>query len=82
MLKQLMQHCERYDLLPDFQSKYRSYYSIETSLKEMVNDILWGMQEQEITMVIILDLSTAFDTVDHDVLLVILESNLVFAKEL
>ena len=72
MLKQLMQHCERYNLLPDFQSAYRRNYSTETSLIKMVNDILWGMEKQEITMVIILDLSAAFDTVDHDVLLAIL----------
>ena len=74
MLKQLMQCCQRYNLLQDFQSIYRRNYSSETSLIMMVNDILWGMDKRRntVTMVIILDLSAAFYTVDHDVLLVIL----------
>ena len=46
----------------------------------MVNDILWGMEKQEITMVIILDLCAAFNTVDHDVLLSILEKQFGFCK--
>ena len=52
MLKQLMQHCKRYNLLPDFQSAYRRNYSTETSPIKMVNDILCGMEKQEITMVL------------------------------
>ena len=40
----------------------------------MTNDILWVMGEQHITMVIILDLSAAFDTVSHNILHKILES--------
>ena len=54
---------------------------METSLIKMVNDILWGMEKQEITMVIILDLSAAFDTVDKDVLLAILEEQFGFCKK-
>ena len=40
----------------------------------MANDILWAMEEQCITMMVILDLSAAFDMVDHDILLKILEN--------
>ena len=40
----------------------------------MTNDILWAMEDQCITMMVILDLSAAFDMVDHDILLKILES--------
>ena len=39
----------------------------------MMNDVLWGMERKEITAVIILDMSAAFVTVDHDLLLVILQ---------
>ena len=40
----------------------------------MMNDILWGMERKEITAVIILDMSVAFDTVDHNLLLTILQN--------
>ena len=41
----------------------------------MVSDILWGMENQEITTVVILDLSAAFNTVNHDVLLTVLKKH-------
>ena len=72
MLKQLLQHCEDNHLLPDFQSAYRANYSTETSLVKMVNDILWSMEQRHIMTVVFLDLSAAFDTVDHNILLSIL----------
>ena len=39
----------------------------------MVNDLLWGMERKEVKAVAILDLSTAFDTVDHKLLLEVLQ---------
>ena len=39
-----------------------------------MDDILWNMEEQKITAVVAIDLSVAFDTVDHDVLLDVLNS--------
>ena len=72
MLKQLLQHCEDNYLLPDFQSAYRANYSTETSLVKLVNDILWSMEQRQIMSVVLLDLSAAFNMVDQDILLSIL----------
>ena len=42
---------------------------------KLVDDILNGMESQEVTAILALDLSAAFDTVNHDLLLVILKSH-------
>ena len=39
---------------------------------KIVNDILWAMEHTNITILVIIDLSAAFDTVDHKVLLEVL----------
>ena len=39
---------------------------------KIVKDILWAMEHKNITILVIIDLSTAFDTVDHKVLLEVL----------
>ena len=75
MLKQLINHCNTNCLIPNFQSAYRENYSTETSLIRMCNDILWSMEKQEITMMVTLSLSAAFDTVDHDTLISILQED-------
>ena len=71
-LMQFDEHCREHHLLPDFQSDYRKGYSTETSLIKMTNDIFWSMERKEVTAVIVLDMSAAFDTIDHDLLLDIL----------
>ena len=75
-LDQFTQHYNSNSFLPDYQSAYRKYYSCETSLVKLVNNILWAMEKQLVTVVVILDLSAAFDTVDHDLLLEVLEKNM------
>ena len=75
MLQQLLDHCTQHNLIPDFQSAYLKNYSMETSLLKLTNDILWGFGSQNITSAVILDLSAAFDTIDHDILLTIFSNH-------
>ena len=74
MLLQISQHCDDYNLQPDYQSAYREHYSCETAILKVSNDILWGMEEQSITSLVALDLSVAFNTVNHNILLSILSN--------
>ena len=67
-LQQFNERCRTFHLLPDYQSAYRQYYSFETALIKIVNDILWHMEGQEVTAMACIDLSAAFDTVDHGTL--------------
>ena len=71
MLLQLSHHCNEYHLQPDYQSAYRENYC-KTVVLGISNDILWAMENQCITSLIAIDLSAAFDTVDHNILLSII----------
>ena len=68
-ISQLNIHCDYNNLIPDHQSAYKENYSCETALVKFVNDVLWSMECKEISVLICLDLSAAFDTVYHSVLL-------------
>ena len=72
-LQQFNKHCITNMLLPDYQSAYRKNYSTETSLIKLINDILKAMEKQEVTALTALDLSAAFDTVIHEILIGVLE---------
>ncbi len=56
-------------LYPKGQSAYRKCHSTETALLRVTNDIMMNMNRQNVTLLVLLDLSSAFDTVDHDILL-------------
>ena len=57
------------NLYDDHQSAYRSNHSVETLLSNVSNFILQEMDVGKITAMVLLDLSSAFDTVDHEILL-------------
>ena len=75
VINQLMGYCTINRLLPDNQSSYRKYHSTETALVKVHNDILTSMDRQEITFLILLDLSAAFDTINHSLMIDILEND-------
>lgn len=68
MADQLYSFMAENGLLPELQSAYRPGHSTETALLKVKNDLLLNMDGQRVTLLVLLDLSAAFDTVDHDVL--------------
>jgi len=60
-------------LFPPLQSAYRPRHSTETALIKIMNDALLAADQGMVTLVVLLDYSAAFDTVDHSIALGILE---------
>ena len=48
----------------------------ETALLKVQNDILMSMDNKEVTLLVLLDLSAAFDTIEHSILLNILQQEI------
>ena len=76
VLRRLNEHLEKNNLDIPQQSGYKSRHSTETLLVRVVNDLLIASTESKATVVLLLDLSAAFDTVDHCKLLNILRNEL------
>ena len=68
VVHQLWCHLDSNDLLPTHQSAYRAGHSTESALIKVQSDILMAMDQQKLTQLILIDLSAAFDTVDHNIL--------------
>ena len=73
---QLQDHMLNNNLFPKLQSAYRQHHSTETALFKVKNDILMSMDKGHVTLLVLLDLRSAFDTVDHRILLNRLQSSL------
>ena len=73
---QIQSHLAKNNLYPEFQSAYRKLHSAETGLVKVHNDILTNTNKQHVTLLVLLDLSAAFDTVDPSILLTRLRSKL------
>lgn len=65
------------NFLSPFQSGFRPGHSTTTALTKVSDDIRLGMSNQQLTVLVLLDFSNAFNTVDYDILLAMLRSLLV-----
>ena len=74
VLTQLQKHLSENDLLEIRQSAYRKNHSTETALLSVVDGLLRNADDRLVSVLALLDLSAAFDTLDHPILLQRLET--------
>ena len=65
----LTEHLNENNLMNSFQSAYTKFNSTETTLLAVHDHIIRAVSQQQVTGLCLLDLSAAFDTIDHSILL-------------
>ena len=70
VLLQIQEHLHNLNLLPQYQRSYWVNFSTETLLLKLIDNILKGMESQEVKALVALDLSVVFDTVNQELLLI------------
>lgn len=69
VISQLNLFLQKHNICETHQSAYRAFHSTESAILKVQNDILQGMDNKKISLLVLLDLSAAFDTVDHQTFL-------------
>ena len=62
---QVIDHVDSNNLGEKFQSSYKKTHSTESALLKVKNDLLQSIDENKAVLMVLLDMSAAFDTVDH-----------------
>lgn len=73
ILKQFSSHIRNSCYNSQYQHGYKKFHSTETMLLEIYDEVLLGFENDYCTVLVMFDMSAAFDTVDLDVLLCILK---------
>ena len=78
---QLNRYLASSGLMPPLQvqSAYRACHSTETALLRVMSDVFAAADQQRVTLLGLLDLSAAFDCVDHNILLLCLERGTIWS---
>ena len=66
---QLLTYLNDCNLFPTFQSAYRPHHSAETVLLHLLSDIYKHLDKRHVSLLSFLDMSSAFDCVDHAIVL-------------
>jgi hypothetical protein len=78
--RQISGYIENNGLLCRFQSGFRSNHSTCAALLKITNDLLMALEAKCVSVMLLLDFSKAFDSVDHDLLCAKLADNMLFPE--
>ena len=78
VLSQVSSYLNSHNLYNTCQSAYRPGHSTETALQKVVNDLFISLNKGNISVLDLLDFSSAFDTIDHPILVHRLHSDFGF----
>jgi len=70
-----------YGLDEKMQSAYKSGHSTETALLRLKNDMLMTIDRRKVVILVLLDLSAAFNTIDYEIMCSRLESLLGLSEK-
>jgi len=68
-IPQINEHLTTNNMLEPFQSGYKPLHSTETALLRVKNDIMQAIDRKHAVLLVLLDLSAAYDTIDYPTLL-------------
>ena len=80
-LARLLPHLSISPSFSPLQSAYRKFHSTETALLKLTNDIMDAINSGKVTILAALDMSAAFDTLDHTTLLQRLEHTMPMGRQ-
>ena len=65
----LTEHMDSHNLADLYQSAYRARHSTESALIKVKNDIMMSIDNKKVVLLVLLNLSAAFGTIDHEILI-------------
>ena len=74
-VSRLIEHLDQNNLHEEHQSAYKALHSTETALLRVHNDISQALDDNRAVLFVMLDLSAAFDTIDQNQLLDVMEAD-------
>ena len=67
--QQVLAYLNSRDLLPKFQSGFRRFHSTESAILRFLSDVYTAAEGDMVSLLALLDVSAAFDTIDHEILM-------------
>jgi len=67
--EQITEYLQEHNMMPRLQSAYRHNHSTKTALLWVISDLLAAIDHQQVSLLGLLNLSAAFDCIDHDILI-------------